>query len=446
MKKMRRLLAFTLLTAAALAQAPKGPARKASAKGPVNQTSTSTIGRFPIESIHVVGSKLYPEAAILSLTGLRAGLAVDPKVFDQAQQTLSSHGAFSGVSYRYVPAKSGQGYDVTFEVVDTEQVLPMRFDRLQVNEPQLRAALAKVDPLFRDKIPGTNEVIDRYRAAVEKETGQKVQAKVSSDDGNDLFIQFYPAGVPPTIAEVHFTGADVIPLYQLQQKIAGVAVGQEYTEKRFRELLEMSIRPMYEARGRVRVKFPKVAVAPASNVKGLKVIASIDEGPSYSFGDIHVRGAGSIDDELIRSAGLKVGELANLATAELARDRIGESLKRTGHMKVTSKTLRHIDDEKRTVDITYEVDPGPVYRFGKLSQKGLDLHGEHEIRRIWIMKQGEPYNGEYPQYFLNRLQEDGIFDNLQNSRFTATPDHRNLTVDVTLIFNESHKPLLKTLP
>lgn len=442
MRGVTSLLLTSLAGTLLFGQVPRPPARKPAASpkaATAPKPAASSDEKFPIESIHIKGSRLYPEASILALAGLKVGEHVSKANFDAVQRKLSEHGAFSGVSYRYAPAASNQGYDVLFEVTDTEQMLPMKFDRLPVEEKIIRQKLAAVDPLFREKIPGTDQVMERYRAAVEQIVGSKVQSKVTSDDPNDLYILFYPAGAPPVVAQVQFLGNKSVPEFQLHDAMQGVAVGNEYRERLFRELLENQIRPLYEERGRLRVQFTKVEIAPAANVKGLKVTVTLSEGPSYSFGEAAVKGAGNYGDELLKTAGLKEGEVANMKVVADAKDRVQAGLKKSGHMNASVKVARQLDDEKKLANIVFDVEPGPQYTFGKLFLQNMDIHGEHEIRRLWNMKPGAPFNGEYPDYFLGRLKEDQIFENLRDTRADLVPDHQSRTVDVTLVFNPPKK-------
>jgi outer membrane protein insertion porin family len=439
-KAMRRVVIALAVVSALWGQAPK---KKTSPKKAVVKEEPAAV-RFPIESIRVTGSKLYAEADIVKLLGLKVGDPIDEKAFDEAQRRLLEHGAFSGVSYLYQPAPGGKGYVVSFEVSDAEQVLPFRFDeRLQIDEAAVRKKLASLDPLFRDRIPGVDAVMERYRRAVEEFGGVPVQAKVASDGPDELFVLFYPKGAPPVVAGTFFQGNQVIPAAELQNTLNGVAVGVEYRERRFRELLDTQIRPLYEARGRLGVQFPKIETVADPAVKGLRVTVTVEEGPSYSFGEIAVSGTGSLDEELARASGLKSGEVANMAAAAAAQERVHALLRRQGHMNVSSKIERRVDEDKRVVDVTFVVTPGARYTFGKLFLKGLDIHGEHAVRRMWNMKPEQPFNAEYPEYFLNRLREDGVFDNLQSARAELKPDHRALTVDVTLIFNEKRPEVLK---
>jgi outer membrane translocation and assembly module TamA len=86
------------------------------------------------------------------------------------------------------------------------------------------------------------------------------------------------------------------------------------------------------------------------------------------------------------------------------------------------------------VDLTIHVEPGPQYVFGKLAVQGLDIIGEAAIRRIWGMKPGAPFDAGYPDYFLTRVREDGLFDNLGKTKSAIKLDEQAHTVDVTLVF------------
>jgi outer membrane translocation and assembly module TamA len=88
------------------------------------------------------------------------------------------------------------------------------------------------------------------------------------------------------------------------------------------------------------------------------------------------------------------------------------------------------------VDLIVHIKEGPQFLFGKLTIEGLDLNAEAAIRKMWNMKEGKPYNGDYPDLFLNRVREEGIFDNLKRTRAAQKINEQDRTVDVTLYFNE----------
>ena len=66
---------------------------------------------------------------------------------------------------------------------------------------------------------------------------------------------------------------------------------------------------------------------------------------------------------------------------------------------------------------------------------GLDLEGEAEIKRIWTMTEGKPFNPEYPDLFLNRIKEESVFEHLGSTKADVHPDEKRHIADVTLTFS-----------
>ena len=80
------------------------------------------------------------------------------------------------------------------------------------------------------------------------------------------------------------------------------------------------------------------------------------------------------------------------------------------------------------------VEPGPRFLMGKLNVVGLDINAEFEIRRIWTMKEGRPFNADYPQVFLDSVRSQGLFDNLGKTKSEFQINEKDHTAEVTLMF------------
>ena len=109
-------------------------------------------------------------------------------------------------------------------------------------------------------------------------------------------------------------------------------------------------------------------------------------------------------------------------------------MKEDGYLQPEYKASRVLNDTEHTVDLTFNVDPGRQYMFGKLTVKGLDIETEPVIRKLWAMKPGQPYRYTYPKVFLERVREGGYFDNLGETKPDVKIDENTAIVDVTLIF------------
>lgn len=437
------LLAITVaLTASAQPtpqKAPPAPRKKASAPVPT-PTPTPKPAAYPILSLRVEGLKNYTQEQVIAVTGLKIGQPARKEDFEKGRDLLVAAGVFESVGYKFVPSTAGEGYDASFQVIEIEQAYPIRFERLPSPDADLTAFLKQLDPLFAPKVPGTQQLIQRYAASLtqflaSKGFSDKVAGRVAPDNTGQLVILFQPATLPPSVAEVVFKGNSVIPQTALQNAIAGVGVGAVYREDRFRLILDSSIRPLYEARGRIRLSFPKITTEPVQDVNGLRVTVEIQEGDSFNLVDVKLDSKARIpESELLKAAAFKPGELANFNEIQEALERIRERCLRDGYLNAKVTTDRKPDDAAKTVALLVHIEPGEQYTFGQVSFQGLDILSEPVIRKIWGMKPGQPFDPNYPDYFLRRLKEDGVFENLGKPRSSVKRNEETHTADVTLIF------------
>jgi outer membrane protein assembly factor BamA len=203
-----------------------------------------------------------------------------------------------------------------------------------------------------------------------------------------------------------------------------------------RLLLDNTIRPIYEAHGLLRVAFPKIETAPAKDVDGVTVTVQVTPGPPYQLDRVSFVGADYSRSEWKDLAKLKTNQTVNFDEVKAAQERIRVNQRRAGHLDAASQVKRDVNDNDHTVGIEFQIDPGPLYTLGKLEIVGLDLVSEPEIRKMWGIAPGRPFNVEYPDRFLARVKEGGVFDDLKSTRAETQVDKRSHTVDVTLYFNK----------
>jgi len=394
-----------------------------------------------VETLKVEGIHNYTADQILSVAGIHVGDTAGKIEFEAARERLIATGVFSTAGYRFAPAKDGKGYDVSFQVSEIEQMYPARFEHLPASDAELRAWLKQKDPLFAPKIPATKPELDRYAQWIEeflakRDYHEPVAGRVISENLSELVVSFRPAKGLPVVARAVFTNTGAVPAVVAQTAMYGVAIGIAYAEPQYRLLLDTTIRPLYEARGMIRVSFPKIETEQAKDVDGLVVTTQVDQGPVYKLGRVGFRGAASSGAELDKLANLKTEQPVNFDEVKAAQQRIEQRLRREGYLRVTSEIRRDLHNTEHTVDLTYQITPGPQFSQGKLDIVGLDLVSEPVIRKMWGLQPGKPFNVEYPDHFLARVKGDGIFDNLKTTRAETKVNADEHTVDVTLYFNK----------
>jgi outer membrane protein insertion porin family len=406
----------------------------------VGASAQSASREFPIDSITVEGNRILSAGGIAAAAGLRVGEKGDGAIFDASRDRLIATGYFETVACRYKPSEKGVGYDVTLEIQEMQPLYSISVEALPVTAAEITAWLKTKDPLFTGRIPGTEPVLNRTSQEIEeflaaRNHSDQVAGKIVSISPQRFEARFTPAAGLPNVAQVTFEGNKAVRDTDLQNSIAAVAFGQPYTDAAFRVLLDNQIRPLYEKTGYMRVVFGKLTVTPSTQVKGVDVKVPITEGPQYKLGTVGVRGP--MDDQSKHI--LKVAKIPPMAVVDFdqirnADIRVKDSLRHEGYLDAEVSIERDINDDKKMVDVYIVPQPGPQYTFGQLDVKGLGLDGVEAIRKMWTVKPGDPYPADYPDYFVKRVKEQGLFDNLGEVRPDPDINADTHLVNVTLDF------------
>jgi outer membrane protein assembly factor BamA len=401
---------------------------------------------FPLEALRVEGNQKLTVEKVLAVADLKIGEPVIRTDFDQARKRLLATGAFQSVAYEFGPSADAKGVDGLLRVIEVDAWFPYRFEDLPASDDAIRAILRKQEPILDDRIPATKEVIARYTSAIEEFLGGKVQVtgKVIADIPDQPAIVFRPPGARANIAEVHFLGNDVLPTATLVSSLSQVAVGVPYSDATMHQLLDGSTRALYEERGRVGVTFPKIVFEKAGKIDGVSVTITVKEGESYNLGAVKVTGVPPDEADGIKYIGKwRPGDIANLEEVRAGAIKIADRLRNDGYLKVTQKTEHTVHENNHTVDALIIVSAGPQYHMGKLTIDGLDLLTEPQIRKAWVIQTGAPFRPSYPDQFLKDLRDQGVFENLGETRAEKTVNEKAYVVDVKLFFGTA-KPKEKT--
>src|SRR4051794_27558812 len=428
---MRSLSAAALILLGALGSAAQsaGPAKSAKREPPAGV----------IHSVSVKGNRLYPTPDIIRESGLKPGAKATPATVEAARTKLLRTELFNNVADEYrFSAGTPPGYDVTFEVVENEQVFPMRFERLGVPPETIREYLQEHVPLYSERIPGTQGALNRYAAAVQELVAKtnpalKVKAQVSNDDPKELTVLFTPNAPAPTISQVQVSGNQAIDSGTILRAVNLVAVGVPLSDARLQMILDKAIKPLYAAKGYAAVTFPKIETEPSTSNLGVVVKVEIKEGPVFKFGSIRFRGNGMDQEEIRSNIPFKAGQTFNGEQVESFRIDLIHRMKRRGLLDANITSEPEPDDAKRIVNVIYDVAPGAVYTFQKLDVRGLDINTEPAITKLWGEKPGTPFNPDYPEFFLKRVKEQGLLDNLSETKsdYSADASSHNVTVYLT---------------
>lgn len=390
-------------------------------------------GTFPVAGIRVNGNVRFSAEAVTKAAGLVLEQQVTPADLDAACKRLASTGLIESARYAYKPAGGGRpAYDVTFEIAEAGDLQDTRIEIPGVEEAQAWKWLEENDPLVMPRMPGNDAAIAYYTRAIERFLATRgrtepIVSKLRAGASGAVVTVFRPANLP-RIAAVWFEGNRSIDSPTLEKAIAP-ALGSDFSESGFRELLDFNVRPLYEEQGRLQVQWKRLGIQDGT------VAVAIEEGPVYRVGTVEVAGErlpvpGA---ELAKLLDARPGEPANWSRIAQAANAIQAALGRFGYLDAAAQIDRNLDDSKGRVDVIVSIQKGSQYVFGALRLAGLDAQSEARARGLWRLAPGAIMNLTYLDEFERTLMRD---DKIHFKRITRHYEPRagSNVVDVTFTF------------
>ncbi|MCU0226366.1 MAG: hypothetical protein MUF01_01895 [Bryobacterales bacterium] len=403
---------------------------------------------LPLLRVNVEGAKRFQASQVASLAGLTIGSPVNRDAFAAAHQQLVNSGVFETVAYRFEKPATENGYAVTFEVTETELFYPIRLEDIPLPMEEVQAFLRQQDPSFDGNVPATAPGMQRYAGYIAQMLARQgnpiaIRGLVWAEQGGALSVMFRPDTPIPSISDVRFQGSAVIEPLELRRIVIQTATGILFTEDRLRTVLNNEVLPAFWAIGRLGVRFTKVEAVPLEEEKGVRVMVTVEDGPLYTLRAARVLAREYREQDLLAIGRFPVGEEALWTKVASGVKAIQTRLQRDGYLDAKVTWEPKLEEAQGQVDLTVVLEEGPQYLFRALKVEGLDLVTEQELRKLWSLTPGKPFNALYPDYFLQQIRELGLMDNLGETKATVERNERSHDATVTLVFkaeDRSPKP------
>ncbi len=166
--------------------------------------------------------------------------------------------------------------------------------------------------------------------------------------------------------------------------------------------------------------------------EGLVVRVGITEGDRYSVGKVDVAGDETVDLEALRERlNLKEGEFFNRSylTDDVEQLELHYTDRGFYFASVSPRTL--IDGDELLVDVTFEVEKGPLYFIREIEVAGNTVTVDPVIRREMRLVEGQLYSARAIRISQGRIQNLGFFEEVNfEPEQTDYPDQLDLGVKV----------------
>jgi outer membrane protein assembly factor BamA len=443
---MKRVARFALcwLVVASAAAAQKRPASKVS---PASATK--------LIALKATGTARYTDKEILAASGLQLGQDAADGDFKEAVRHLGDSGLFGDIAYSYSSSSAGVKLELQLTDTDKSKLVPVQFENfVWFTDDELRTAVERRVPLFKQLVPLTGNLPDGVSEALQAIlTEKRLPGRVNylregDESGGPLHAIVYRVEEAVIrIRAFEFPGASPEQA-ALLATAARRSIGASYERSALAAVAKFDLLPVYLQRGYLKAAFgssnARVVPHPSSaeDAQGsadveVDAIVPVTPGKVYLTASVDWKGNSALKtSEVAPLIHLPPGQPADAVRLLRDIDAVGKLYRSRGYMTVQVKPDAQCDDEKSTVRYDLNVVEGDQYKMGELEIAGLDTQAKARMQEAWTLREGQPYNADYPRKFLDDTRQlvprgvqwaIGVHESL---------DAKDKTVDVEIRFQQ----------
>jgi outer membrane protein insertion porin family len=389
------------------------------------------------------GSEL-SQAELLAYTGLHPGEAITRDQMQAASDKLTGTGLFTDVRFSF------DGSELSFALNPSVAVVPVRYDNFPWwDDATLNSAVATKVPLFHGSLypggPMREQVIAVLTSllAAKGVEGAAIGTSPIADANGDQVAIAYRIDAPAVVVEPvrieGYSGVWTQPLQSVEKAIDG-----QPFDASMRDKVTAAVRAVYDGRGFLGMTMTDPAwgeprLMGVRILVPLKVAITSEGGGQFRVSGLHLEGdLFMTDEQFAQRSKLHVGDVANPGFWKQTQEMIAAPYKTHGYIEAKIDAVPALDRTKHTVDYTIKVEPGAVYRIGKLTVANLSEAQKAEVLPYWKMREGDVFNASLIPQFMedyHRLRAPEL-QSIRGWSFHAkwTADKSAHTVDVLLTF------------
>jgi len=206
----------------------------------------------------------------------------------------------------------------------------------------------------------------------------------------------------------------------------------QYSREKLSGDLE-KLQSYYMNRGYADFGVDSTQVTISPNKREMYIAASIKEGEVYTVSDVHLLGKLILPEKTLRElVFVKNGDKFNRAAVEGTSNAIKGILANLGFAYAKVTPVPKLDKEKRTVDLTFYIEPGQRVYVRRVIFQGNTRTEDDVLRRQMRQLEGSWYSQAMIDRSKIRLQQLGYFKkvDIDKQRVPGTQDQVDVTVKV----------------
>jgi outer membrane protein insertion porin family len=394
-----------------------------------------------IKAIKVEGNRRVEIDAIKAVLSTKAGQPLDRKKLQSDIRSVLKLGYFS---------------DVVVEE-EGDPKAPILVIRVREKPAVRDVKIVGNDELSNDDLKDTVDVkpFSILDTAALRRNAKKIQEKyvekgyylsevkyeIDDQPDNQVSVRFVVnEHAKVQVKQVDFLGNTHVPENELKSVmltqegglLSFVTSSGTYREEMLQRDLQ-ALQALYMDHGYVNVKVGKPAVALSPDKRFLYVAIRIEEGEQYKIGKLDFSGDLLGHEKPAIATALTVREGETFNRSKLGHDMFGLSdlFRDEGYAYANVTPLTNIDAKTKTIDLTFDVQPGLKTFFEKIEVIGNSKTRDKVIRREMRVYEGELFSGTGIKISKQRVTALGFFEAVEVTTKKGSADDKIVaTVEV----------------
>ena len=395
---------------------------------------------FIVSDIRLEGLEKIPEGTLLNYLPVIQGDPLDDKQVVFAIRELYKTGFFADVQlFR-------DGDVLVVRVKERPSITDITFDgNSDIDDATLEEAMKGVG-LAKGRIFNRSllEKLTQELEGVYFSQGKynvKIDAEVEELDQNRVNIDIkISEGIKSLIKQINIIGNKVFDDATLLDDIqlgipsawAFLSDADEYSKPKLQADLE-TIRSYYLDRGYIKFNVDSTQVSITPDKKDIYVTINVSEGEKYTVGDVQLTGDLVINKKVLE---LLISTITDdtfsrklmTQSQKAIEDRVGM----TGYAFAKVKVLPVIDEEKRTISLTYTLDPGRKVYVRRITFFGNFKTRDEVLRREMRLMEGSVLASDKLERSKIRIQRLSFVEEIELDTRPVPGTDNQVDIDVTI--------------
>ena len=395
---------------------------------------------FELEDIRVEGAQRIEVGTIFNYLPVKVGDQITDETARESVRILFSTGFFNDVQLK----RDGN----TLIVVVSERPSIASIEYLgnkDIRDEEIEETLHSVG--FVDGKVFSQPILDkllkilreryfsrgRYSATIDATVtpldASRVRIRLQIDEGRVARIEKLRI-----VGNNKFSDRELFKLLELRQDslLGFLSSKRNYSIEKLSASLE-ALTSFYLDRGYINFEIDSHDVAISQNKQDIFVTISITEGEPYAFGKVELDDTQQyITKEDFNAVRPHSGEPFSRHQVLLARSALESKLTNIGFAFCSVNAMPELDNERKLVDFTFVVDPGPKVYVRQVNVRGNQSTRDEVIRREMRQIEGAVYSAKDIRRSRERIQRLGYFDEvkIETPAVPGTLDQVDINVTV----------------